>query len=276
MALLCGVAVLIRTGVPETQGAPPSTGNLLYADGFERGGLQSWGTERSAKHSIRVVTKPVRSGRYSARIELRHADPIVAGGRRAEIKQPADASGQVERWYGWSLFLPEDYPRDPAAEIVTQWHASPDRDLGEVWRSPPLAVEIRNGKWHVVWRWDADRVMASNVADGMRTVNLGACRRGEWTDWVVHVRWSWQGRGLLEVWLDGTKKFTYEGPIGYNDARGVYLKLGLYKWTWNTPAGKADHPDQARILYVDAVRIGNSQASYQDVAPTGERTSDAP
>lgn len=36
-----------------------------------------------------------------------------------------------EYWYGFSIYLPEDYVADAIWEIVAQWHGRPDFDLGE-------------------------------------------------------------------------------------------------------------------------------------------------
>ena len=240
---------------------------LLIVRDFESGDLAGWGKEIGRDDSATVVSNPVRAGKYAARFELRKGDPIVANSKRAELTLKKEPQFKVERWYGFSLFLPEDYHRDPTPEIVTQWHASPDRDQGEVWRSPPLAVLTRDGNWQVTWRWDADRIMKRNRPDGSQSKDLGQYKTGIWTDWVFHVKWSWQADGLLQVWQNGKKVIHYEGPIGYNDRRGVYFKTGIYKWVWKMTPEKDQSTATTRITYVDEVRIGNEKATYQDVSP---------
>jgi len=244
---------------------------LIFAGDFETGNLKEWGKELGCDYSAQVVTEPVRAGKYAVRFELHKDDPIVANSRRAELTLKREPKVKVERWYGFSIFLPEDYQQDPTPEIVTQWHASPDRDDGEVWRSPPLAVQTQGGNWNISWRWDADRIMKRNRPDGAKSENLGKYETGVWTDWVFHVKWSWESDGLLEVWKNGKKVIHYEGPIGYNDKRGVYFKTGIYKWVWKTTRERDPSTTTTRITYVDEVHIGSEKAAYRDVA-SADRT----
>lgn len=238
---------------------------LIFEGDFESGDLKEWGKELGRDYSARIVTEPVRAGKYSVRFELRKDDPIVASSRRAELTLKKELKVKVERWYGFSIFLPRDYKRDPTPEIVTQWHASPDRDDGEVWRSPPLALLTEDGRWRVNRRWDADRIMKRSKPDGSKSKNLGKYETGLWTDWVFHVKWSWESDGVLEVWKNGKKVIHYEGPIGYNDRRGVYFKTGIYKWVWKMTPERDHSTTTKRVIYVDEVRIGNENATYQDV-----------
>jgi hypothetical protein len=53
----------------------------------------------------------------------------------------------------------------------------------------------------------------------------------------------------------------HRGPNSYNDEVVPYFKVGLYKRKWNMVS--------KRVLYADEVRIGNGNATYSDVAPSG-------
>lgn len=81
-----------------------------------------------------------------------------------------------------------------------------------------------------------------------------------WVDWVVHVHWSYQADGLVEVWQGGKLIGSYRGPNSFNDGQEMYLKVGDYVW-----AGFAG--TQQHVSYVDEVRMGNGRASWRDVAP---------
>lgn len=250
----------------------PAKGNsdvLIFEGDFESGDLKKWNKELGREDSALIVTNPVRAGKHSVRFELRKDDPIVASSKRAELTLKKEPKVEVERWYGFSIFLPEDYKRDALPEIVTQWHASPDLSAGEVWRSPPLAVLTQDGNWRINWRWDADRIMKRNRPDGSKSRELGKYETGVWTDWVFHVKWSWQSDGLLEVWKNGRKQIRYEGPVGYNDRSGVYFKTGIYKWVWNMTPEKDQSTTDKRVIFVDEVRIGSPKATYKDVEPGG-------
>jgi len=48
---------------------------------------------------------------------------------------------------------------------------------------------------------------------------------------------------------------------------GVYFKTGIYKWVWNMTPEKDQSTTDKRVIFVDEVRIGSPNATYQDVAP---------
>jgi hypothetical protein len=177
----------------------------------------------------------------------------------------------VERWYGFSLYLPRIWSKDSrAAEIVTQWHQTG----GECSRgcSPPLSILTDDGQWVVSQNWQVTR--GAPDFQFCRT-SVGAYRRGRWTDWVVHVRWSTGTTGVLEVWRDG-RRITGLGPIAgrtddFGDGmNGNYMKFGIYKWAWARTPVQSDV--SRRVLYADALRIAGPSGSYTDVAPRPRRS----
>lgn len=59
--------------------------------------------------------------------------------------------------------------------------------------------------------------------------------KGKWVDWVFHVRWGWlkEQSPITEVYKNGVLVFERNGyPNAMNDAKGVFPKLGIYKWAW--------------------------------------------
>ena len=89
-------------------------------------------------------------------------------------------------------------------------------------------------------------------------------RKGAWTDWVFHVKWSYGSDGVTEVWENGTKVISRAGPNTYNDETGNYFKLGLYHPDYQIDA----HPVTAlKTIYDDEVRVGGPNATYADMAP---------
>jgi len=98
-----------------------------------------WNRQWCCDRSANTVTSPVRNGRYSARFELRRGDATVSSSKRAEVSEPAPRSGareRIERWYGFSIFLPGEWVPDASAEILTQWHHASDTG------SPPLVLQL--------------------------------------------------------------------------------------------------------------------------------------
>jgi hypothetical protein len=239
---------------------PPASLFLLalgtggFRGNFESGDLKGWTPEVPAREAARVVTSPVRAGRYALRIEWRADWPKVNNGLRSEItrENAGGAAHHPDRWFTFSLLLPEDWEIDPVSQdVVVQWHQTPDRELGEGWRSPPLALCILGDRFHFEALWDARQVTPQSGPQGKVVLDAGPIERGRWVDWAVHVHWSYGEDGLLEVWRDGTRAVTRRGPLGFNDRRETFFKTGIYKWV-STENGTS--AVTRRVLYVDEVR----------------------
>src|SRR5207249_794847 len=103
--------------------------------------------------------------------------------------------------------------------------------------------------------------------------DAGPCERGQWTDWVFHVRWS-QDAGLIEVWKNGQPVGEpITGRTTFHEDTQHYIKIGIYKWVWN--GAEPDQPPQRRLIYHDELRIvdgdGVDQHLCRDtVSPRGE------
>ncbi|MBN1671939.1 MAG: heparin lyase I family protein [Kiritimatiellae bacterium] len=262
----------------------PSTtpAGLMFLGDFEQEGIVSLrkGDPNASKlwyHSgnpptVVKATSGVRprAGTYMMKSFLNRLESPVS--YRTEVVRygPRNIYIGREYWYGFSIYLPADYAPDNIWEIVAQWHGCPDFEIGEDWRNPVMALDTRRGIWSIVNRWDAKRntfESGARVYDGSVDWDLGRYQREKWTDWVFHVKWSYQADGLLEVWQDGIRVIRREGPNCYNDAEGPYFKTGLYKG-WHDryePKGSVG----VRTLYHDEFRIGDVSASYAQVAPPG-------
>lgn len=254
-------------------GAAPARAQELFVGDFEDGSLEGWRTELCCDHSVRVVEEAARRGRYAARFELHRDDPDVSSSRRAELLPPRHDDVGGEYWYGFATMLGPDWERDASPEIVAQWHGYPDFDDGETWRSPPLSLIVRDDRYILQIRWDPKRVTSGNdprPEGDVEDIDLGEIAPGEWTDWVFHVRWSYASDGVLEVWRDGERVHVREAPNCYNDARGPYFKIGIYKWDWKSRPERST--TSQRVLFHDEVRIFGEAASYEDVAPGGVET----
>ncbi|AFZ29864.1 hypothetical protein Glo7428_1295 [Gloeocapsa sp. PCC 7428] len=282
VALLSSIGVSFL-GVRAITGNTSTSRNVIFSETFAGGDLQNWGKDIAWKHEGKKFTEPgteiccnhsvklddsiAREGRHSARFTLYKDDPLATNSKRAELRLGAVPT-KSEYWYGFSIYLPPGYIKDPSFEIVNQWNARPDFKLGEKWRSPQLALVTADGKWHVHRRWDHQQVTKNNTPAGKETITLGAYQTGVWTDWVFRVKWSYEADGLVEVWKNGKLVVRKTGPNTYNDEVGPYQKFGVYKTDWK------HHPEKSRasvrVLYFDSIRMGDASAEYADVAP-GER-----
>ena len=194
--------------------------------------------------------------------EVRSSDPDVNAATRSEVKIPrlSGISGGIgdERWFGFSVKPPADWPVvQDHYSVVHQWHAYPDD--GEPWRPPPLQINIHGAAWRVIARSDGNRLTNGTIQQ--ERVWEAPIDFGEWSDWVVHVKWEYDGTGLLEVWHNGVKVVERRGPIGFNDASPVYFKTGLYISRWiNGATG-------SRTIIFDDLKVAGPGGSYDAVAP---------
>lgn len=258
-----------------------SASPLLFDGDFEDGGLADYvviggnpviSTER-ARDGSRALKSVIDYGSMtgtfdSVRTETKPNDPPDG----PYIKSGRPIIGQ-DYWYGFSIFLPSDFVPSEDWEIVTQWHVDPD-SAEERARNPPMTITTTDGRWGMRSSWDDNPITQKDangkwIYGGTNRYDLGPYKTGVWTDWVVHVKWSYKADGVLEVWKDGVKVINQMNiPNCYNDNKGPYIKFGIYKgWT----SGSRPEPGiTKRILYHDEFRMAGANGSYDTVAP-GQR-----
>jgi hypothetical protein len=209
--------------------------------------------------------EPVRNGQHSVRFDLEKSDPPLHNGSRAQLgaEDPVEPRG-VERWYGFSTYLPASWTYDQAPEIVMQWHqVGGDCSRG---CSPPLSIVTEKGQLFMSQNWE--------ISPGnwhFSRTPIGPYETGRWTDWVVHVKWSTGNDGRLDVWKDGKPVDGFFNKMGRTDdygdgTHGNYAVLGIYKWPWSQ--GKSSDTSR-RIMYVDEFRVADERGTYDAVAPRG-------
>jgi hypothetical protein len=148
----------VLSGEVEKPMTTPNNPGQLYAidwESFNCGDTQppanwtnEWDAQAQAPYRVACSPDPVRSGGRAGRFELNQTDPITRNSKRTELAAASDPDN-AERWYGFSIFLPEGWVVDTSAEVLTQWHQSypiPD-PLFE--GSPPLALGIRGQQWEI-------------------------------------------------------------------------------------------------------------------------------
>lgn len=216
---------------------PHILGTVLLSEGFENSDFNT-NFRYSGDGNISgasIVSAPVRSGKKAVRIILDRAMPNKF---RTELqprgKWQAPTFGGTY-WYALSVFIGADWVIDPEPELIAQWHGRPDRDLGEHWRNPALALYIHEAHYEFTRKWDS-KLIGNRNYDGQDRTNLGSIRSdiGKWTDWGFQVRWAYRsGSGFTKIWKNGVLVYDARGPNCFNDrAGGPYFKFGIYKWVW--------------------------------------------
>lgn len=243
-------------------GIQSSKSNTLQHDfeeaKFKKGDI--WHSlETCCEHSYTYSNVRSYKGRQSAKFELRRYDRDVHKSKRSELATGVEkASG--DNWYRFKMFIPNDWKTDPNSfEIIAQWHGYPDLDKGETWRSPPLSMGIQGNQITIQKQWDSKEVTINNNPEGKSVLWEGKLDglKGKWVDWTFHIKWSYLQDGIVEVWKDKEQIISRTGANSYNDEKGVYLKIGIYKPDWKHNAEKSvvDY----RIIYFDDVEIGYGQ-----------------
>jgi len=218
---------------------------LLMDGGFE-GSTPFAGmsiTQTATSYGITATTEQANEGTKSFKSVVKKTDPSISGGYRSEITFPG-ITDQGEKWYGYSTYF-ESIPL--GGGHVVQWH--PNNSTG----SATLSLWTGDGKFMVV-----RNPSGTNVNTYQSNTQTIVAKR--WYDIVWHVKWSSSSDGLIEMWIDGVKYFSYTGVTAQT---GVYFKLGQNLWVRNNDG----------IIYYDNIRIGGSGSTYNDVAPeTGSTT----
>ncbi len=89
---------------------------------------------------------------------------------------------------------------------------------------------------------------------------LGEMTTGTWHTVVIHVKWTQESDGFLEVWWDGMKKIDLKNQATFwrDEDKGPYFKVGAYKGDpW-----KGAEPFE---IYTDDVYVFGENATYMDV-----------
>ena len=218
--------------------------------------------QSASPQSVELSRFVLFNGRPTICFTLNKSDKTVYDGKRSEVFFPAEKTLPVERWYAFNIWLPNSFVVDNLPEIVAQWHATPDFDLGEDYRSPPIAIMIQNGTWQLDTRWASNAVNTNNSVSGRIVTDLGKVENEKWTQWIFHIVFSYKDDGLIELWKNGQKVYTKKGPNYYNDKIGPYLKFGIYKWDWLKTDIKT--VTDKRVLYFGDVKLGDNHATIND------------
>ncbi len=259
LALLAGLVLVVGSCRPKYAYRRPSPpdfqGRVLYRFDFESGEAGRWTDFKlPSPDSLLIVEDPLAPANHVARFRLNRDDPLVSDGKRCELQ--IDGIGEIgsgrDYWYGFRTYLPVDWEFDQEYEVLAQWKGKRDKPQ-EQSKSPALALRTRRKEWYITNRWDARLITPENHSPN-ETLWRGDLDVGVWVEWVVHARWSFAADGYLEIWKDGRQIVERRGPNTYNDRRGMYFKIGIYKAPW----GHLDRPSlvDRRIVYHDDVWIG--------------------
>ena len=241
------VCVLVALGMAcaTPANATVLTGSrVVFVGDYETGEFSQWNQCQNRKYSascsrfresfygMQVETAINRQGRYAARYEVRNGDsPSWGGGERAEVAR-YDV-GRVyegdERWYEFSLLFDTAFPAVTGDFfVVMQWHAGSG--------PPPMTLMV-----------DAQsRLVLDGTGPDAPTTVIGDIARGQWVDYVVHVRF---GRSISNGWAEVYRNGVLAVPRHARDnmsSRSNYLKMGIYRDSSETTTA---------VMWQDGLRV---------------------
>ncbi len=191
---------------------------------------------------------PVRDGERSARFEIRPGDCSWSGGwsdcendrERHELKSSTNWRAG-EYWHHWSLFLPRDYPIIfPVKVALAQFHQEGSH--------PVWMFQNDRGGYHVDNHTIGQTLEKKKIIDDDEM-------RGNWTDVLVHARWTHEADGFFRVYVNGetTPRYTWTGPTK-KPGTEVYFKFGIYRSFMSRRPGE----EPAQVVYYDHVNSATS------------------
>ena len=211
-----GTAVLAIAAASLGAGGSAARGAVIFQEDFERGAPSGWTYIQQARpDAIELVTDVARDGAHSARFDVRREDRIPGDASpRAELAGTGERVGPGDRRvYSWSTFVPRDYPRSRRWQVITQWK-------NEGTGSPPLELDIIGDQFQ----------LSASVAGRSRTVWRAPIRRGRWTDFSMHLRFSERGSDArIRLFRDGRMVVDRRGLPTLFRGKRSYWKLGLYR-----------------------------------------------
>ncbi|RYG96347.1 MAG: hypothetical protein EON58_12265 [Alphaproteobacteria bacterium] len=92
-----------------------------------------------------------------------------------------------------------------------------------------FAMQLEGDRMRIVTRSDAQAETTSRVKDNWIYEDDQDITRDKWYNFDIKLRVDPFGNGLVSVSRDGKELANYKGPVGYNDAKPPYAKVGVYR-----------------------------------------------
>lgn len=172
----------------------------------------------SADHAESYAVRRLAETDDSIRFELRAGDcakhfDCQTYRERIEIKEAWRPPLNKTVWYRFNLKLPEDYPEMSPKQILGQWHDG---------ARPALSNRYENGKFWL-----------DLMSGGHKTTHrfpVASFAKGEWNEFVYAIRWSDDGEGRLQAWINGELITDFKGPTLSADwTKPPRFKIGIYR-----------------------------------------------
>jgi hypothetical protein len=193
-----------------------------------------WSEQAKAPNRVMYVADPAGERGVVQRVEVRPGDNNVFSsntGERAEVVRLSGLGGIVDSQtivMSWSTFIDSDFASPPGGwNNFVQFHVA-----GGAGQSPwllnlsgdgaELGIRLIGGG-----DWNTTKQPPGSVEQWL---SLGAQPKGQWSDFVIEVRFGCRGMGYAKVWRNSELLVDVrERKIGYCGDPGLYWKQGFYR-----------------------------------------------
>lgn len=203
-----------------------------YQDDFETDHLSNiWSTQRMEPHSYEIQSAHVRHGKKALKITVYQGDKTEKGGsgkltERDELSESTLLRSKegVMYEFGFSFFLPEDFPIVSTRLVLAQWKQVCPR--GTVCRkfNPVLALRYQRGNLYLTLQTGEKRKVLWVTEKEIRS---------QWQDFKLKVMFSRSKDGVVIAYLNNRELVNYQGVTSYQtnyyNVNTYYFKMGLYR-----------------------------------------------
>jgi len=162
---------------------------------------------------------------------------------RAELSHKDNDLIGKTYWYGWSLYIPDDFQSIwPVKVALGQWH---QRQSHPVWMIQ-----------HQQFGLYLDDHVQGRSQKYYPLVDFYTQARGRWTQFEFQIKWSKSNDGYIRVWVNGEQ---IQNFVGRTSAQyDQYFKYGLYRSFLSRY--QKDGPVPAQTVYYANVRRADTRA----------------
>lgn len=155
------------------------------------------------------------------------------------------------------MFLPSNnggMADDAEWEILAQWHGRPSYPH-EPFRIPAASLLHVENRLVFKWYYDENWLSTSTSQRLGGQVEVGPADKDVWIDWLIRVKWSPTGEGILEInrknvggrWVRYIKRSGV--AIGYHDMSDPNLGIGIYKFNASKRYAEAGNTTEGSDFY---------------------------
>ena len=152
----------------------------------------------------------------------------------------------------FTLILPPDWRSDNTPEIVFQLHGTTDEDEKPNSGQPVFAIRVINNSIYSSYCYSTAKQSWSGYNQPcVDSGQLAYASAGNAYRFHLDLKFSrgHLGTGSIRIVVDGVPKFSYDGPFGYDDDTGPYVKFGIYKWPWSPEHDLYSSTDVGKYIF---------------------------